>query len=120
MDAVLLSRLQMAFTLSYHILFPTLTIGLAWLLVWLEARWLRSRRPELLTLYRFWSKIFALSFGMGVVSGVVLSYEFGSNFAPFSASTGNVIGPLMSYAGKRGQSPFLSLACTDLGRPRAA
>lgn len=97
MDAVLLSRLQMAFTLSYHILFPTLTIGLAGFLVWLEARWLRSRRAEFLTLYRFWSKIFALSFGMGVVSGVVLSYEFGTNFAPFSAITGNVIGPLMSY-----------------------
>ena len=97
MDAVLLSRLQMAFTLSYHILFPTLTIGLAWFLVALEARWLRERRPQLLTLYRFWSKIFALNFGMGVVSGIVLSYEFGTNFGPFSAITGNVIGPLMSY-----------------------
>lgn len=101
MDAVLLSRLQMAFTLSYHILFPTLTIGLAWFLVILEFRWLRQRpdrpRPELLTLYRFWSKLFALNFGMGVVSGIVLSYEFGTNFAPFSAATGNVIGPLMSY-----------------------
>lgn len=97
MDAVLLSRLQMAFTLSYHILFPTLTIGLAWFLLILELRWLRRGELALLLLYRFWSKIFALCFGMGVVSGVVLSYEFGTNFAPFTAITGNVIGPLMSY-----------------------
>ncbi|MFN4291008.1 MAG: cytochrome ubiquinol oxidase subunit I [Permianibacter sp.] len=69
MDAVLLSRLQMAFTLSYHILFPTLTMGLAWFLVWLEGRWLWRREPALLTLYRFWRKIFALSFGMGVLDG---------------------------------------------------
>ncbi len=97
MDAVLLSRLQMAFTLSYHILFPTLTIGLAWFLVALEGLWLKRRDDRLLRLYRFWSKVFALTFGMGVVSGVVLSYEFGTNFAPFMAATGNVIGPLMAY-----------------------
>ncbi|GAB4199528.1 MAG: cytochrome ubiquinol oxidase subunit I [Wenzhouxiangellaceae bacterium] len=97
MESLIWSRLQFAFTVSYHILFPTLSIGLALLLVWLEWRWLRSDDESYRTAYRFWSRIFALTFGMGVVSGIVLSYEFGTNFAAFSAAAGNIIGPLMSY-----------------------
>ncbi len=97
LDATLLSRLQMAFTLAFHILFPTLTIGLAAFLVTLEGGWLRTGNETYLTLYRFWSKIFALGFGVGVVSGIVLSFEFGTNFSGFSHATGNVLGPLFSY-----------------------
>jgi cytochrome d ubiquinol oxidase subunit I len=96
MDALLLSRIQFGFTVGFHILFPTLTIGLAWFLVFFEARWRRTRQQHWLELYRFWVKIFALTFGMGVVSGLVLSYQFGTNFSRFSELAGPVMGPLLS------------------------
>ena len=96
-DPTLLSRLQFAFTVSFHILFPTLTIGLAAYIAFLEGMWLWKKKDIHLRHCRFWSKVFALTFGMGVVSGIVLSYEFGTNFAPFSTATGNVLGPLLSY-----------------------
>jgi cytochrome bd ubiquinol oxidase subunit I len=96
MDALLLSRIQFGFTVGFHILFPTLTIGLAWFLVFFEARWRRTQQPHWLELYRFWVKIFALTFGMGVVSGLVLSYQFGTNFSRFSEIAGPVMGPLLS------------------------
>lgn len=97
METELLSRLQFAFTLSYHILWPTLSIGLSVFLVIYEALWLKTGNRIYLQHCKFWSKLFALSFGMGVVSGIVLSYEFGTNFAPFSHATGNVLGPLLTY-----------------------
>lgn len=97
LDAVLLSRIQFAFTLAFHIIFPTLTIGLAGFLVMMHGAWLVTGRESYLRLYRFWVKLFALGFGMGVVSGVVLSFEFGMNFSGFTAATANVIGPLMGY-----------------------
>lgn len=97
MDAVLLSRLQFAFTLSFHILFPTLTIGLAVFLAVVEGLWLKSGDALYKRHYQFWVKLFALTFGVGVVSGIVLSYEFGTNFSRFSAIAGSIIGPLMSY-----------------------
>ncbi|HEV2212543.1 MAG TPA: cytochrome ubiquinol oxidase subunit I, partial [Gammaproteobacteria bacterium] len=93
MDAVLLSRLQFAFTLSFHILFPTLTIGLAVFLAVIEGLWLKTSDPLYKLHYLLWVKLFALTFGVGVVSGVVLSYEFGTNFSRFSAIAGSVIGP---------------------------
>jgi cytochrome bd ubiquinol oxidase subunit I len=96
MDVLLLSRIQFGFTIGFHILFPTLTIGLAWFLVFFEAAWGRGRRPQYLELYRLWVKVFALTFGMGVVSGLVLSYEFGTNWSRFSEMTGPVLGPLLS------------------------
>jgi cytochrome d ubiquinol oxidase subunit I len=96
-DAVLLSRIQFGFTLAFHILFPTLTIGLGLLLAIVEAQWLRTRDEAWKALWRFWSHIFALAFGMGVVSGVVLSFEFGMNFSRFSEATGDVLGPLLGY-----------------------
>lgn len=96
MDVALLSRIQFGFTIAFHILFPTLTIGLAWFLTAFEARWHRSGKQHWLELYRFWVKIFALTFGMGVVSGLVLSYEIGTNFSRFSAFAGPVVGPLLS------------------------
>ncbi|HEX7971076.1 MAG TPA: cytochrome ubiquinol oxidase subunit I, partial [Thiobacillus sp.] len=97
LDALLLSRQQFAFTLGFHILFPTLTLGLAPFLVLLEGLWLRSGKAVYVRLYRFWARLFGLAFGMGVVTGVVLSFEFGTNFGPFSQATGNVLGPLFAY-----------------------
>lgn len=96
-DALLLSRMQFAFTVAFHILFPAFTIGLASYLAVLEGLWLWTKREAFKTLYLFWVKIFALSFGMGVVSGVVLSYQFGTNWSEFIRLTGGVIGPLMAY-----------------------
>ena len=97
LDPLLLSRIQFAFTISFHILFPSFTIGLAAWLVVLEALWLRTGKDIYLRIAQQWTKIFAISFGMGVVSGVVLSYEFGTNWSELSRRGGNVIGPLMAY-----------------------
>lgn len=96
-DALLLSRLQFAFTVAFHILFPAFTIGLAAYLAVLEGLWLWTKKDAFKVLYLFWVKIFALSFGMGVVSGVVLSYQFGTNWSEFIRLTGGVIGPLLAY-----------------------
>ncbi len=96
-DALLLARLQFAFTIGFHIIFPAFTIGLASYLAVLEGLWLRTNRPVFRNLYLFWVKIFALSFGMGVVSGVVMSYQFGTNWSVFATQTGSVIGPLLGY-----------------------
>ena len=96
-DAILLSRIQFGFTIAFHILFPAFTIGLASYLAVLEGLWLATRREAFKTLYLFWVKIFALSFGMGVVSGVVMSYQFGTNWSEFSRITGGVLGPLLAY-----------------------
>jgi cytochrome d ubiquinol oxidase subunit I len=96
-DALLLSRLQFAFTIGFHIIFPAFTIGLASFLAVLEGLWLFTRKPLFKNLYLFWVKIFALSFGMGVVSGVVMSYQFGTNWSVFSSQVGSVIGPLLAY-----------------------
>jgi cytochrome d ubiquinol oxidase subunit I len=97
MDALILSRLQFAFTIAFHIIFPAFTIGLASFLAVLEGLWLITKKPRFQTLYLFWIKIFALSFGMGVVSGVVMSYEFGTNWSVFSSKVANVVGPLMGF-----------------------
>ncbi|MGB3810357.1 MAG: cytochrome ubiquinol oxidase subunit I [Parvibaculum sp.] len=96
-DVVVLSRLQFAFTISFHIIFPALTIGISGFLVLVEALWLRTGDEAWRRLYQFWVRLFALSFGMGVVSGIVLSYEFGTNWGEFSRIVGPVIGPLMAY-----------------------
>jgi cytochrome bd ubiquinol oxidase subunit I len=96
-DPVLLARLQFAFTISFHIIFPTFTIGLSAYIATLEVMWLWSAREHYHRLARFWTKIFAVSFAMGVVSGLVLSYEFGTNWSRFSAIAGNIVGPLMGY-----------------------
>lgn len=96
-DAEILARLQFAFTVSFHILFPTLTIGLAGFLAFFEAQYLRTNDEVWYRLYRFWVKIFALTFGMGVVSGIVLSYQFGTNWSEWSRITGPVLGPLIGF-----------------------
>ena len=95
--ALLLARVQFAFTVSFHFLFPAITIGLASYLAVLEGLWLKTGRSEYMDLFKYWVKIFALVFAMGVVSGIVMSYQFGTNWAVFSDRAGPVIGPLMAY-----------------------
>ncbi|MGJ4998871.1 cytochrome ubiquinol oxidase subunit I [Bradyrhizobium sp. HKCCYLS3077] len=94
MDQLLLSRLQFAFTIGYHILWPAFTIGIAWFIVVLSALWLRTHNPVYRHLVRFWTKVFALAFGMGVVTGVVISYQLGLNWSGYARATADVIGPL--------------------------
>ncbi|MNZ14202.1 Cytochrome bd-I ubiquinol oxidase subunit 1 [compost metagenome] len=96
-EALDLARIQFAFTVSFHIIFPAITIGLASFLAVLEGLWLRTGNPVYRDLYKFWSKIFAVNFGMGVVSGLVMAYEFGTNWARFSDFAGSVTGPLLTY-----------------------
>lgn len=96
-DAILLARIQFAFTVSFHFIFPAFSIGLASYLMVLEGLWLRTGRALYLDLFRYWIKIFAITFAMGVVSGIVMSYQFGTNWAVFSDRAGPVIGPLMAY-----------------------
>jgi cytochrome d ubiquinol oxidase subunit I len=96
-DAVLLARIQFAFTVSFHFLFPAFTIGLASFLAVLNALWLWSGKQKYLDLFRYWVKIFALAFAMGVVSGIVMSYQFGTNWSVFSDKAGPVIGAPMAY-----------------------
>ncbi len=97
LDPVILARAQFAFTVSFHFIFPAFSIGLASYLMVLEALWLKTGEGVYANLYRYWLKIFAIVFGMGVVSGVVLSYQFGTNWSVFSTKTGPIIGPLMAY-----------------------
>lgn len=96
-DALLLARFQFAFTISFHFIFPAFSIGLASYLAVLEALWLKTGKAVYLDLYKYWLKIFAVTFAMGVVSGIVMSYQFGTNWAVFSDRAGPVIGPLMAY-----------------------
>jgi cytochrome d ubiquinol oxidase subunit I len=96
-DPLLLARIQFAFTITFHIIFPTFTIGLSAYIATLEVMWLYSGREHYHRLARYWTKIFAVSFAMGVVSGIVLSYQFGTNWSRFSEFAGNIIGPLMGY-----------------------
>lgn len=96
-DPVLLARLQFAFTVVFHIIFPSFTIGLSAWLATLGGLWVYTGEERYQLLMRFWVKIFAVSFAMGVVSGIVLSYQFGTNWSRFSAFTGDVIGPLLGY-----------------------
>jgi cytochrome d ubiquinol oxidase subunit I len=96
-DAVVLARAQFAFTMSFHIIFPAFSIGLASYLAVLEGLWLWTGREVFINLFNYWLKIFAIGFGMGVVSGVVMSYQFGTNWAAYADKAGPIIGPLMAY-----------------------
>ncbi|MEQ8505712.1 MAG: cytochrome ubiquinol oxidase subunit I [Rhodospirillales bacterium] len=96
-DPVLLARFQFAFTVSAHIVFPAFSIGLASFLAVLEGLWLWTRDDSYLKVFKYWKVIFAVTFGMGVVSGIVMSYQFGTNWSVFSDKTGPVLGPLMGY-----------------------
>lgn len=96
-DALLLARIQFGFTIAFHIIFPAITIGLASYLAVLEACWLKTQKTVFRDLYHFWVKIFAVNFGMGVVSGLVMAYQFGTNWSFFSEFAGGVTGPLLAY-----------------------
>jgi cytochrome d ubiquinol oxidase subunit I len=97
LEALDLARIQFAFTVSFHIIFPALSIGLASYLAVLEALWLKTDNQTYRDLYHFWMKIFAVFFGMGVVSGLVMAYQFGTNWSRFSTFAGSVTGPLLTY-----------------------
>ena len=97
LDPILLARIQFAFTISFHIIFPSFTIGLASWLAVVEWRWIRTGNQIYQEIYRMWIKIFAICFGLGVVSGIVLAFQFGTNWSVFSDKVGNIIGPLMGY-----------------------
>ena len=96
LNAAVLARVQFAFTVSFHIIFPTISIGLAMFLAVLEGLWLKTRDEVYLQMYRFWMNIFAMAFGVGVVTGIVLSFEFGLGFARFAQLAGPAIGPMIA------------------------
>jgi cytochrome bd ubiquinol oxidase subunit I len=97
LDPVLISRLQFAFTIIFHIIFPTFTIGLSAYIATLCVMWMRTGKEHYRLLAQFWTRIFAVSFAIGVVSGLVLSYQFGTNWSRYSAALGNVVGPMIGY-----------------------
>jgi cytochrome d ubiquinol oxidase subunit I len=103
MDALILARMQFAANITFHILFPTISIALGWVLLFFRVRWLKTRRqdPKLargwLDAYRFWTKVFALSFALGVVSGITMSFQFGTNWPGFMEKAGAIAGPLLAY-----------------------
>ena len=96
-EALILARVQFGLNIAFHILFPSITIGLAWLLVVFRLRYERTRDPAWLGAYRLWVKVFALSFAMGVVSGITMSFQFGTNWPGYMNKVGNVAGPLLAY-----------------------
>src|ERR1700734_2271074 len=97
LTALFLSRLQFAFTISFHIIFPSFTVGLAAWLVVLEALYFKIGRPAYRLVFEFWLKIFGIAFGLGVVSGIVVAFEFGTNWSEFSRASGPIQGPLLAY-----------------------
>ena len=97
MDALLLARMQFAANITFHILFPTISIGLGWVLLFMRLRWLGTKRQGWLDAYRFWTKVFALSFALGVVSGITMSFQFGTNWPGYMEKVGNIAGPLLGY-----------------------
>ena len=97
MDAVQLARAQFAANMTFHILFPTISIALGWMLLFFRWRWLKTQDKAWLAAYRFWTKVFALTFALGVVSGITMSFQFGTNWPGFMNKVGNVAGPLLGY-----------------------
>ena len=97
MDALILARMQFAANITFHILFPTISIALGWTLLFFRLRWLRSGDDAWLMAYRFWTKVFALTFALGVVSGITMSFQFGTNWPGYMERVGNVAGPLLGY-----------------------
>lgn len=119
MDATILSRMQFALTIGYHILWPTFSIGVALFVAWLSFQWWRTGEAIYHDLMRFWSKLFAMAFGMGVVTGLVLSYEVGTNWAGFARVTANVLGPLFMYEALTAfflEAGFIGIVLFGVGR----
>ncbi|MCE9659507.1 MAG: cytochrome ubiquinol oxidase subunit I [Burkholderiales bacterium] len=97
MDALLMARMQFAANITFHILFPTISIGLGWVLLFMRVRWLTTHQQGWLDAYRFWTKVFALTFALGVVSGITMSFQFGTNWPGFMEKVGDIAGPLLGY-----------------------
>jgi len=97
MDPILLARMQFAANISFHILFPTISIALGWMLLFFRWRWLTTHAGAWLIAYRFWTKVFALTFALGVVSGITMSFQFGTNWPGYMEQVGNVAGPLLAF-----------------------
>jgi cytochrome d ubiquinol oxidase subunit I len=97
MDPILLARMQFAANISFHILFPTISIALGWMLLFFRWRWLTTHDSAWLIAYRFWTKVFALTFALGVVSGITMSFQFGTNWPGYMEQVGNVAGPLLAF-----------------------
>ena len=97
MDALILARMQFAANITFHILFPTLSIALGWTLLFFRLRWLKTHDDAWLMAYRFWTKVFALTFALGVVSGITMSFQFGTNWPGYMERVGNIAGPLLGY-----------------------
>ena len=97
MDPILLARMQFAANISFHILFPTISIALGWMLLFFRWRWLTTHESAWLIAYRFWTKVFALTFALGVVSGITMSFQFGTNWPGYMEQVGNVAGPLLAF-----------------------
>ena len=97
MDALILARMQFAANMTFHILFPTISIALGWTLLFFRTRWLGTHDLAWLTAYRFWTKVFALTFALGVVSGITMSFQFGTNWPGYMEKVGNIAGPLLGY-----------------------
>jgi cytochrome bd ubiquinol oxidase subunit I len=96
-EALFLARVQFGLNIAFHILFPTITIGLAWLIAWFRLRYEQTKDPAWLETYRLWLKVFALTFAMGVVSGITMSFQFGTNWPGYMNQVGNIAGPLLAY-----------------------
>ena len=96
-DVVMLSRIQFALNITFHILFPTITIALAWFLFYFKLRFDLSQHPVWMRIYRFWVKVFALTFALGVVSSITMSFQFGTNWPGYMETVGNIAGPLLGY-----------------------
>lgn len=118
-DPLLLARLQFAANITFHILFPSITIGLAWLLLFFKLRYSRTRDAKWLGCYKFWVKIFALSFALGVVSGITMSFQFGTNWPGYMNTVGNIAGPLLGYEVLTAfflEASFLGIMLFGMGR----
>jgi len=97
LEAISIARMQFGLNIGFHILFPSITVALAWLLVWFRVQYARTGDSDWIATYRLWTKIFALSFAMGVVSGIVMSFQFGTNWPGYMNTVGNIAGPLLAY-----------------------
>jgi cytochrome d ubiquinol oxidase subunit I len=117
LSALELARIQFGFTISFHIIFPAITIGLASYLAVLEGLWLWKQEPVYRNLHHFWARIFAVNFAMGVVSGLVMAYQFGTNWSYYSAFAGSITGPLLTYEVMTPSSsrPAFSASCCSAG-----
>ncbi len=119
----ILARIQFAFTVSFHIIFPTISIGLVMFLAVIEGLWLKTKDPLYMQIYRFWLSIFAMAFGVGVVTGIVLSFEFGLGFAKFAQVAGPAIGPMIALEVLTSfflEAGFLGIMLFGLHRPTTA